>query len=95
MDKFYIKDDKFYVENDVELIELALDELIDAINVLARKEAMMEIALELACETVNDKYAKPFGNNVDYTEYFKNEAKEKLKNEIPWHIINKAICHDG
>ena len=52
MDKFYIKDEKIYVENEVELIELTLDELIDATNVLARKEAVMEDALELACEDV-------------------------------------------
>ena len=34
------------------MVELTLNELIDAVNVLARKEAVMEDALELACQDV-------------------------------------------
>lgn len=76
MDKFYIKDDKFYVENEVELIELTLDELIDATNVLARKEAMMEVAVEIAVHIANQKSA-----HLWTVEEIKNKAQERLKNE--------------
>lgn len=48
---------------------------------LKQKLALTEKALELSCEVVNKVYAKPFGNNVDYTEYFKNQAKEMMKSE--------------
>ena len=42
---------------------------------------LLNKALELACEAVNDKYAKPFGNDTDYTEYFIAQAKEMMKSE--------------
>lgn len=52
MDKFYIKDNKIYVENDVELIELTLEELLEETNRLAKKDVMMEEALELTSSLI-------------------------------------------
>ena len=62
---------------------------IQATTVLQEKEkdfkskiAVLEKALELACKSVNDKYAKPFGNDVDYTDYFIEQAKEMMKSDL-------------
>lgn len=77
MDRFYIKDEKIYVENEVELIELTLDELIDATNVLARKEAVMEDALELACQDVWNKSS--YSPSVDILkENYKHISADNL-----------------
>lgn len=77
MDKFYIKDEKIYVENEVELIELTLDELIDAINVLARKEVVMENALELACQDIWEKSS--FSPTADFLkENYKHISADAL-----------------
>lgn len=54
MDKFYIKDEKIYVENEVELIELTLNELIEETNRLSKKDCMMELALEMACNDLSN-----------------------------------------
>ena len=35
----------------------------------------------------------PSMDNLD-PKYYTSPNKEKLKNEIPWHIVNKAICHN-
>ena len=54
MNKFYIKDNKIFVENEVELIELTLNELIEETNRLVKKESMMELALEMACNDLRN-----------------------------------------
>lgn len=76
MDKFYIKDNKIYVENEVELIELTLNELIEETNRLAKKECMMELALEMACDDLRNLTKTYYKTTKQLSREYKILAKE-------------------
>ena len=66
---------------DAELIAKSNSGLANMVTKKDHQIAILDKALEMACKSVNDKYAKPFGNDVDYTDYFIEQAKEMINGE--------------
>ena len=63
------------------LIKEFAEEKDQQITDLQKQLAITEKALELACETLQDINFKLYNTEMNFVDFFKQQAKEMLKNE--------------
>ena len=71
--------DEYY--NAIQELHEALDDKDQQITDLQHEKEIIQKALDLACQTLYDINFQLYNTEMDFKEYFKQQAKEMLESE--------------